>query len=91
MSADSFSVLPGDGSTECDSQGGGIAIRVYAYANRGRRKHTEDVLANEWEPGARGQAFVGVLNGHGGDEAALYTKEHLCSNTNSFKGFEVNC
>ena len=93
MSAEQYTPSAAPMSTsppECESQGGGIAIEVFAEANRGGRKHMEDVLAIELETGERGQAFVGILDGHGGKEAALYAKEHLWDNIKSFQGFHTS-
>lgn len=92
MSAEQSSSVPTSNSPpDCESQGGGgIAIEVFAEANRGGRKHMEDVLAIELETGERGQAFVGILDGHGGKEAALYAKERLWDNIKSFQGFHTS-
>lgn len=76
--------------TDSSSQDGGIAIEVFAEAHRGGRKHMEDVLAIELESGERGQAFVAILDGHGGKEAALYAKDHLWDNIKSFEGFDTS-
>lgn len=50
----------------------------------------EDVLAIELESGERGQAFVAILDGHGGKEAAVYAKEHLWNNIKSVEGFDTS-
>lgn len=78
---------PTDSSTQ---DGGGIAIEVFAEGHRGGRKHMEDVLAIELESGERGQAFVAVLDGHGGKEAALYAKDHLWENIKATEGFDTS-
>ena len=69
---------PTDSSTQ---DGGGIAIGVFGKGHRGGRKDMEDVLAIVLEFGERGQAFVAVFDGHGGEEAALYAKDHSACGT----------
>ena len=65
--------------------GKGVTISVTAETDAGKRRHMEDYLdvrlaPNETLqkiPGLREQAFVGVFDGHGGKEAALYARERL--------------
>lgn len=65
--------------------GKGITISVTAETDAGKRRHMEDYLdvrlaPNETLkkiPALREQAFVGVFDGHGGKEAALYARERL--------------
>lgn len=78
---------PTDSSTQ---DGGGIAIGVFGKGHRGGRKDMEDVLAIVLEFGERGQAFVAVFDGHGGEEAALYAKDHLWDNIKATEGFDTS-
>jgi protein phosphatase 1D len=66
--------------------GKGVTISVTAETDAGKRRHMEDYLdvrlapSNEAlrnTPGLKEQAFVGVFDGHGGKEAALYARERL--------------
>ena len=67
------------------SSGKGVTISVSAETDAGKRKHMEDYLdvrlspneALRGIPGLKDQAFVGVFDGHGGKEAALYARERL--------------
>ena len=62
-----------------------MTISVSAETDAGKRKHMEDYLdvrlspneALRGIPGLKDQAFVGVFDGHGGKEAALYARERL--------------
>ena len=67
----------------------GIAIEAFAEANRGGRKHMEDVLGIQLDSTDRGQAFVGVFDGHGGKEAAMYANKTLWNNIKSREGFNT--
>lgn len=60
--------------------GVGIGIEVFAEGHRGERKHMEDRIAIALDSGERAQAFLAVMDGHGGKEAALYAKHHLWDN-----------
>ena len=65
--------------------GKGVTISVTAETDAGKRRHMEDYLdvrltPNETLkkiPALREQAFVGVFDGHGGKEAAMYARERL--------------
>lgn len=65
--------------------GRGVTISVTAETDAGKRRHMEDYLdvrltPNETLqqiPALREQAFVGVFDGHGGKEAAMYARERL--------------
>lgn len=63
----------------------GVTISVVAERHPGDRKNLEDYVAvtlrpNETLgkiPGMEEQAYVGLFDGHGGNEAAKYACEHL--------------
>ncbi len=65
--------------------GKGVTLSVKAAKDAGKRGHMEDYfdvrLASDETlkklPALREQAFVGVFDGHGGKEAALYARERL--------------
>ena len=65
--------------------GKGVTINVTAEADAGKRRHMEDYLAVSLAPnealkdipGLKDQAFIGVFDGHGGEEAAVYARERL--------------
>ena len=65
--------------------GKGVTISVTAETDAGRRRHMEDYLDVRLSPNdallqipdLREQAFVGVFDGHGGKEAALYARKRL--------------
>ena len=67
----------------------GIAIQVFGEANRGGRKHMEDVIGIELQTKGRGQAFVAVFDGHGGKEAAHFADKELWPTIRSLEGFET--
>lgn len=47
----------------------------------------EDCSTWEWESR---QVCLGLFDGHGGKEAALYATDHLYDNIQSFEGFETS-
>lgn len=63
----------------------GVTINVTAESDAGKRRHMEDYLDVQLSPneslkkmpGLKEQAFIGVFDGHGGKEAALYARERL--------------
>lgn len=65
--------------------GKGVTISVTAETDAGKRRHMEDYLdvrlspneALQSIPDLRDQAFVGVFDGHGGKEAAIYARDKL--------------
>ena len=67
------------------TSGGGVTINVMAETDVGERRHMEDYLEvcltpNESlrrVPDLCDNAFVGVFDGHGGKEEALYARERL--------------
>jgi len=79
---------PTDPSSTQD--GVGIGIEVFAEGHRGERKHMEDRIAIALDSGERAQAFLAVMDGHGGKEAALYAKHHLWDNIKAAEGFDTS-
>ena len=76
--------------------GMGVTISVTAETDAGWRRHIEDNLDVSLAPnktlkkipGLRAQAFVGVFDGHGGKEAALYARERLWDLIHKFRTTE---
>ena len=67
-----------------------LSIEVFADANKGSRKHMEDVIGIEMDSTVRRQVFVGIFDGHGGKEAAMYANKMLWNNIKSREGFNMN-
>ena len=63
----------------------GVTFRVSFETDGGEREHMEDYIdvrlspneALRRIPGLKNHVFVGVFDGHGGKEAALYARERL--------------
>ena len=55
-------------------------LRVCSDANQGKRKYMEDELSVCIQSKPDNTSFLGVFDGHGGKEAAVYAKEHLYAN-----------
>lgn len=53
-------------------------VRVSFHVDQGMREYMEDEILITSK--TDGTAFFGVFDGHGGKEAAIYTKEHLYDN-----------
>ena len=62
-------------------------LRVCSDANQGMRKYMEDELSVCVQSKSDNTAFLGVFDGHGGKEAAIYAKEHLYCNIKAQSGF----
>jgi len=71
----------------------GVNLRVTAHSSQGGRKYMEDMLCVAYQPTTDEKdllyAFFGIFDGHGGREAAAYTKAHLMENIVSQKNFWV--
>ena len=61
----------------------GIKIFVVHDLQRGGRQYMEDFVHVQLGE----EAFVGVFDGHGGQEAAVYAKTHLWANIQAEPGF----
>jgi len=71
---------------------GGVTLRVTTYSSPGGRSYNEDMLCEAYghQPTSDKDlcfAFFGVFDGHGGAEAASYTKDHLLDNIVRQKSF----
>jgi protein phosphatase 1D len=66
-------------------------LRVTAHASQGGRHHMEDMFCVNYQETADRQdilyAFFGIFDGHGGDQAALFAKQHLMDNIVSQDNF----
>ena len=53
-------------------------MRVTGHFNQGGRKYMEDVFSVAYQQSENGEdleyAFIGIFDGHGGKEAALFAK-----------------
>ena len=64
-------------------------LRVCSDKDQGMRKYMEDELSIDIDSPSivnsksNGTTFLGVFDGHGGKEAAIYAREHLYSNIQS--------
>lgn len=70
----------------------GVSMRITAFCNKGDRRYMEDYYTVAYqqstqEPGNLEFAFFGIYDGHGGESAAKYAKEHLMNNIILQKGF----
>lgn len=69
-------------------------LRICSDKNRGMRKYMEDELSILSETDPVPTTFLGIFDGHGGKEAAIYAKQHLFQNIKAQPGFsstDVNC
>lgn len=60
-----------------------VNLRVTGHCSQGGRKYMEDYFSVAYQP-TRDEteleyAFFGIFDGHGGNEAAAFAKEHLMS------------
>ena len=62
----------------------GVNLRVTGHCDQGDRKYMEDVFSVAYQHTKEGQdleyAYFGIFDGHGGQHAAIYAKEHLMDN-----------
>ena len=56
----------------------GLNLRVTGHYSQGGRKYMEDVFSVAYQQSEDGEdleyAFIGIFDGHGGKEAALFAK-----------------
>ncbi|XP_055840596.1 uncharacterized protein LOC129908239 [Episyrphus balteatus] len=59
----------------------GVNLRVTGHCSQGGRKYMEDFFSVAYHESENANdleyAFVGIYDGHGGSEAAMFAKEHL--------------
>ena len=55
-------------------------LRVCSDKDQGMRKYMEDELSICVNSKSDGTTFLGVFDGHGGKEAAIYARDHLYCN-----------
>uniref|UniRef100_A0A0N5CGS3 PPM-type phosphatase domain-containing protein n=1 Tax=Strongyloides papillosus TaxID=174720 RepID=A0A0N5CGS3_STREA len=63
---------------------------ITACSKQGGRKYMEDRCQLDMQRNENGELeyiFAGVYDGHGGDEASKYTRQHLLQNIKSERGF----
>jgi len=69
----------------------GVNMRVTGHFNQGGRKYMEDVFSVAYQQSENGEdleyAFIGIFDGHGGKEAALFAKENLMDNITKSPNF----
>ena len=63
------------------------ALRICSDKNRGMRKYMEDEINIVTETEQVPITYLGVFDGHGGKEAAIYAREHLFQNIKTQPGF----
>lgn len=74
-----------------------VTINVTAETNAGGRRHMEDFITVQLDPDKRfndipylrDQVYVGVFDGHGGKEAALFAKKRLWEVIQDNKKFQT--
>ncbi|CRL05368.1 CLUMA_CG017971, isoform A [Clunio marinus] len=71
-----------------------IGLRVTAYCNMGSRKYMEDTFSVAYQKSDNGKdldyAFFGIFDGHGGDTASIFAKNHLMNYIVDQPGFWSN-
>lgn len=59
----------------------GVNLRVTGHCSQGGRKYMEDMFSVAYQQTRDEKdleyAYFGIFDGHGGQEAALFAKEHL--------------
>ena len=73
-------------TVSCDSMANSsvpIGLRVYASCSQGGRKYMEDNYDLKYQFNGDNElqyVYLAIFDGHGGDVAAKYAKQHLCHN-----------
>jgi len=69
----------------------GLNMRVTGHYDQGGRKYMEDVFSVAYQQSEDGEeleyAFIGIFDGHGGKDAALFAKEKLMDNISKSPNF----
>ncbi|CAO1427595.1 unnamed protein product [Diamesa tonsa] len=69
----------------------GCNLRITAFCSKGGRKYMEDYFSVAYQQSPDGSdlefAYFGIFDGHGGNEASKFAKEHLMNHIVNLKGF----
>lgn len=84
-------VVREDVRSSCKMPRVGVNLRASAYLHQGDRRYMEDEFVAAYQRTADKKdieyAFFGIFDGHGGEEAAHYAKDHLMDNIVSQRTF----
>lgn len=83
------------GTNDVETSSPTINLRITAFSSQGGRTYMEDQVGMSYVPcpddlQRASYFYAGVYDGHGGEEAAKYAKDHLLSHITQQKEFWLN-